>query len=147
MGQTISIQNINFRNLQGFISDSNPNPNRYIINTLPINEQSCIIPNTVKYSDEESLFNNLIKNRRTNDVEIIVYGKHYGDITVSQKCKHLIQLGFSKIFVYEGGLFEWFLLHEICGEKSFPTTSKIIDLWKYTPPGIVTYSTDIVISN
>jgi len=41
-------------------------------------------------------------------------------------------LGFLNIYVYLGGIFEWLLLQDIYGDEEFPTTSKIIDILKYS---------------
>ena len=40
-------------------------------------------------------------------------------------------MGFSQIYVYPGGIFEWLLLQDIYGEDSFPTTKKELDILKY----------------
>ena len=52
--QSSSIQRLNFEDIQY----ANANTNKYIIiNTLPISEQSCLIPNTIHFSNEESIIN------------------------------------------------------------------------------------------
>ena len=48
-----------------------------------------------------------------------------------KKYKQLISLGFSRVFIYSGGLFEWVLLQELYGENEFPTTGKVKDFLKY----------------
>ena len=44
-----------------------------------------------------------------------------------------MKLGFQKVFIYQGGMFEWLLLQDIYGHKEFPTTKKILDILKYKP--------------
>jgi hypothetical protein len=46
----------------------------------------------------------------------------------------LVKLGFSNVFIYLGGLFEWLMLQDIYGYDEFPTTIKQIDFLKYKPP-------------
>ena len=50
---------------------------------------------------------------------------------VYEKYNQLVQLGFTNISVYIGGLFEWMLLQDIYGDTSFPTTSKQLDILRY----------------
>ena len=48
---------------------------------------------------------------------IVLYGMNCLDKTVIKKAEQLIDLGFSNIYIYMGGLFEWLLLQEIYGEE------------------------------
>jgi hypothetical protein len=100
-----------------------------IINTLPVNEQSCLIPGTILCDKEENLINDTISQGLSK--KIIIYGKNDADETVDKKYQQLRGLGFSDIYIYRGGLFEWLLLQDIYGDAEFPTTSKILDLLKY----------------
>ena len=59
------------------------------------------------------------------------------DNTVENKFSQIKSLGFKKVFIYKGGLFEWLLLQDIYGEENFKTTSKILDILKYKPTKIL----------
>lgn len=104
-----------------------------IINTLSNLEQSCLISGTIPYDKEEIIINKLIENRQTTS-RIILYGKHSGDDSISKKHKQLNTLGFTNVYIYIGGLFEWLLLQDIYGQSEFPTTTPCRDILKYRPP-------------
>ena len=104
-----------------------------IINTLLSNEQDCLIKNTVDVKDEERTLNSILDNYEMKKVSIIVYGKNAADNSVEKKYKQLVGLGFSNVYMYSGGLFEWMLLQDIYGDKEFPTTKKELDILKYKP--------------
>jgi hypothetical protein len=107
------------------------NKDRYcIINTLSSTEQDCLIYGTIVSSTEEHIINNFIDSGR-KDVVLIVYGKHSADESVHIKRTQLVQWGFDTVYIYGGGLFEWFLLQDIYGFSEFPTTSKCRDFLKY----------------
>ena len=120
---------VNFEDIQYIISNSK----EYIlINTLPIDEQDCLIKNTLEYNLEEKRINELLNNYDYN-IKIIIYGKNTNDETVEKKYKQIFGLGFSELFIYYGGLFEWLLLQDIYGFQEFPTTNKVLDILKYKP--------------
>jgi len=120
------IKYINFEDMQGAIKTSNA---YIIINTLPVLEQSCLIHGTVLCDKEENLINDIISQGLSK--KFIIYGKNNADETVDKKYQQLRGLGFSDIYIYRGGLFEWLLLQDIYGDTEFPTTSKILDILKY----------------
>ena len=123
-----SYKKINFEEVQYAIK----NINQYIlINTLPSTEQDCLIKHTLLYDQEESTINELLANYDFTKKKIIVYGKNSSDETAEKKYSQLRTLGFSEIFLYTGGLFEWMLLQDIYGNTEFPTTKKVLDLLKY----------------
>jgi len=123
-----SYKKINFEDIQYAIQK----PNEYIIiNTLPISEQDCLIKNTLAYEQEEKTINELLNNYDLNNKKIIIYGKNANDETAEKKYSQLRTLGFSEIYLYSGGLFEWMLLQDIYGNVEFPTTKKILDILKY----------------
>jgi hypothetical protein len=106
-------------------------PTGYVlINTLPLNQQECLIPTTVLASDEETIINKHLNNKNKN-IKIIIYGKNCCDSKLNQKYVQLQGLGFSNIYIYVGGMFEWLLLQDIYGQCEFPTTSKQLDILKY----------------
>lgn len=110
-------------------------PTQYIlINTLNINEQDCLIKNTIDIFLEEKKINEIMDNYLFKQYKIIIYGKNSTDESVEKKYNQLTGLGFQEVYIYYGGLFEWMLLQDIYGEDEFPTTSKILDILKYKPP-------------
>jgi rhodanese-related sulfurtransferase len=132
MGNNSSINKVNFEDIQNILS-SNSNNNIILINTLKNNSESqtCILPKTVKYYEEESVINNYIN--KDKNVRIIIYGMNSSDITVYKKYTQLIELGFNNVYVYSGGMFEWLLLQDIYGDDLFQTTTKELDILKYKP--------------
>ena len=133
MGNSQSIQKINFEDIQSVIT----NPEIYLlINTLPENDQNCLLPNTLQVNLEESTINTYLQNRR-KDVRIIIYGKNSNDDKIYEKYNQMIKLGFYNIFLYPGGLFEWLMLQEIYGFSDFPTTMQQLDFLKYKPKQIL----------
>ena len=126
MGNTQSMKKINYEDMQTIIK----NPEVYfIINTLPLSEQQCLIVNTTLANDEEIIINKFMKENQS--IRIIIYGKNCNDENVNKKYQQLLSLGFYNIFVYIGGMFEWLLLQDIYGKDLFPTTKKELDLLKY----------------
>ena len=108
--------------------------NTLLINTLPITEQAVLIPTTIPYDKEESTVNAMLTSYDTSTYTVIVYGKHSVDDTPEKKHRQLKQLGFPRVFVYAGGLFEWILLQDIYGSTHFPTTAAPNkDLLVYAP--------------
>jgi hypothetical protein len=121
---------INFEDIQNALKT----PNQYIIiNTLPINEQECLIKYTIDYNLEEKTINYFLNEYDFNSKRFIVYGKNANDESIEKKYKQLIGLGFSQVYMYVGGLFEWMLLQDIYGMNEFPTTKKVLDILKFRP--------------
>jgi len=136
MGLNQSILKVNFENIQNIIKynvNNNTNNQHYLINTLTNNEQNCLIYGTIDSQEEEKLINSLIKNGIQKEIIIILYGKNSNDNTLLKKYNQLMNLGFSNVYVYFGGLFEWLLLQDIYGKELFPTTTKELDILKYKP--------------
>ena len=105
-----------------------------IINTLPITEQDCLIKSTASYHVEEQLINSLLQQYTAlTEFVIIVYGRNGTDDTALSKCKQLTNLGFKRVYIYAGGLFEWLLLQDIYGADEFPTTKKVVDILSFKP--------------
>ena len=126
MGNVQSPKKVNYEDMQLIISKKKPN--LLLINTLGLNEQDCLIPNTVNAYQEEKIINSNLKN---STLEIVIYGKNNSDKTVEKKYLKLSELGFTNIYIYAGGLFEWLCLQDIYGSSSFPTTKKELDILKY----------------
>jgi hypothetical protein len=101
-----------------------------IINTLSQSSQACLIAGTVEACDEEKVINVLLKKCR--DSKIIIYGANSVDVSSEKKKKQLDGLGFTRVFVYTGGLFEWLLLQEVYGMSNFATTAEELDILKFS---------------
>ena len=133
MGSVNSIMKINFESLQKIIISSN---NEFlIISTLENDNQECLIKNTLSPNEEIENINKYIKSNK--NIKIVIYGENCSDSKVISKYNQLYKLGFTKLYVYIGGLFEWLLLQDIYGEDEFPTTTKIIDILKYKGKAII----------
>jgi hypothetical protein len=130
MGNSQSIQKINFEDIQFVIK--NPE-NHLLINTLNDSQQDCLIQNTIVASQEEIIFNKLMKTNNKN-IRIIIYGANSNDETIYKKYQQLMSLGFYNLYIYNGGMFEWLMLQDIYSFQEFPTTKKQLDLLKYRPP-------------
>ena len=128
MCNTISIRKINCEDMQK-ACNSNSNDNYIIINTLDVNMQKCLIKNTIQIEEEEKLINSIIK--KTDNKNIIIYGRNCNDEKTYKKYEQLVKLGFKNVYIYVGGMFEWLLLQDIYGQDLFPTTSKELDILKY----------------
>jgi hypothetical protein len=122
------IQKINFEDVQVVCK----NPELYLLmNTLTEMEQGCLITGTISPKQEETLINRYMKTNPT--IRIVVYGRNTNDETIYKKYNQLQRLGFTNVFLYMGGMFEWLLLQDIYGFEEFPTTTKQLDILKYKP--------------
>jgi len=129
-----SIIRIGFEDIKTSIKDNTQN--KYIIiNTLPIKEQQCLIQTTIHAKKEEEIINELIQ--KDDDITILIYGRNATDQTPQTKYDQLKKLGFDKIHIYTGGLFEWLLLQNVYGESEFPTTTICRDLLQYRPLPVI----------
>jgi hypothetical protein len=106
-----------------------------IINTLPPSLQHCLIQSTLDIRFEERVVNAFIQNKP--DIMIIVYGKNSNDITILHKYEQLVKLGFTNVYIYTGGIFEWMLLHEMYGKDLFQITKHEIDILRYRPKSVL----------
>ena len=128
MGNQQSIQKLNFEDIQQIIKI----PDNYIlINTLDTDLQECLIPNTINVINEEAVINELLANNKSKN--IIIYGKNANDPSIYERYEQLIKLGFNKLYVYPGGMFEWMCLQDIYSDELFPTNKKELDILKYKP--------------
>ena len=94
----------------------------WLINTLPTHEQMYLIPGTVPCQMEEAWVNEVIGdlNRNLDDYILVIYGKNNVDDSVDRKFTQLTKLGFTQVFIYYGGMFEWCLLQDVYGNDLFP---------------------------
>ena len=129
MGNSQSINKINFESVQNIVNNNITCGQFMIINTLDNNNQDCLIKNTLSPQEEINALNNYLKNNKS--INILIYGENCCDTKVIDKFNQLYKLGFSNLYIYIGGLFEWLLLQDIYGDDEFPTTTKIIDILKY----------------
>ena len=118
------INKFNFDDMRDSIRDQH-----IIINTLPIDQQTCLITGTTPVDNEVKILNKFLSTQK--DKTIIIYGRNNNDETIITKYKQLIGLGFTNVHVYIGGIFEWLLMQEIYGEENFPTTMRELDILKY----------------
>ena len=125
------IKNIGFEDMKCAIKIG-----KTIINTLNIVEQTCLIYGTISYDKEEQIINHLIETG-DKDHMIIIYGKHSSDETPLKKYNQLIKYGFKKVYIYNGGLFEWLLLQDIYSSQEFPTTAICKDILMFRAPRIL----------
>lgn len=110
--------------------------NKYvIINTIEQHNQKCTIQGTLGIKEETKHINHLIENSKLDTI-IIIYGKNSNDNTIYKKYKQLSKLGFTQLYIYTGGLFEWLIMQDIYGDTYFKTTSKELDILKYKPLNI-----------
>ena len=128
MGNAKSFNKISFEDVQYVIEHKSG----LLINTLPTNEQGCLIKATISAQEEEKTVNELLS--RSNSIKtIVIYGKHCNDETVYTKYNQLMSLGLFNVYLYVGGLFEWLLLQDTYGDDNFQTTSKELDHLKFKP--------------
>ena len=116
----------NFDTIQNYITQKH---DFILINTLPENNQDCLIQTTINAKKENEIINELINKNKKK--EIVIYGMNHKDITIIKKYNQLKTFGFTNIHIYFGGLFEWLLLKEVYGSINFPTDGNTIDLLKY----------------
>lgn len=131
MGNFESITKINFEDV---LFSLQPNYlQQYIIISTIHSSNTCLIQGTLPPDQEELVINELIQKKQTNMANIIVYGLNDCDESVIQKYKQLKKLGFTNVYVYLGGMFEWILLQDIYGDSNFKTTQKQLDILKFKP--------------
>jgi len=126
MGQNNSIQKINFEDVKKSLNTT------VLINTLNETKQDCLIIGTIHARNETDFINELIKKRNYN-IPLILYGMNHSDDTIHKKYNQLVSLGFTNVYIYVGGLFEWLCLQDIYGDDEFPTTTKEPDLLQFRP--------------
>ena len=107
-----------------------------LINTLPVDMQDCLIKGTMRCDIEEKTINDYLNLPATKYPTIILYGKNSSDMSVDKKERQLIELGFTNVYIYGGGMLEWLLLQETYGILEFPTTTNTLDILKYKPHSI-----------
>ena len=129
MGNSASIKKpANFEDVQRFVSATDAH---ILLNVMDETDQDVLILKTLSAYDEVKTLEMLIDDAEF-DYKILVYGKNMGDIEkILKKQKQLEALGFSEVYVYFGGLFEWVLLQDIYGKELFKTTRSVTDILRY----------------
>ena len=131
MWQWLSLGKIKKVNFE-YVLDAQKRPADFLlINTLPANEQDCLIAGTLSMDAEEKILNEWLNKYQEKIRTIVIYGKNATDSSAEKKQQQLLKLGISETVVYTGGMFEWMLLQDIYGEKDFPTTKKVLDLLRF----------------
>lgn len=125
MGSSQSIKKINFEDLQWALQ----NPPNILISTMKEHYQNCLIHGTTSISNEENIINNYLQ--KDTSVPIIIYGINSCDNSIVDKYLQLCKLGFSNVYIYPGGMFEWLLLQDVFGDEIFLTTTNELDILKY----------------
>jgi len=130
MGVGSSVQNtsrkLNFEDMQWAIS-TQPT---LIISTLGAEKQGCLIAGTVALAEETQMVNKYLQ--KDTSIRIVIYGECASDDTIVAKYSQLTGLGFTNVYVYPGGMFEWLLLQDVYGEEMFKTAGSEVDILKYT---------------
>jgi len=128
MGNSVSTKKVNFEDIQYLFKNTKP---YLLINTLNSNEQDILIKNTVSINKEEKIINDMLY--KNIEIIIIVYDKNANAPNLMTKYTQLVNLGFSNVYIYPGGLFEWLCLQDIYGFDNFPTTKKdiVVDILKF----------------
>ena len=98
---------IGFEDIKSIIT--NNSKKSIIINTLPSNEQSCLIQSTILGDNEEKIINELMKKKYYIDTYIMIYGKNASDNTPYDKYSQLKVLGSQTsifiVVVYSSGYY------------------------------------------
>ena len=129
MGNTHSVNKINFETLQEIINKQLITNRFIIINTLDEPCQDCLIQGSLTNYREIDTINHYLKQDKS--INIVIYGENCCDNRVIDKYNQLFKLGFTNLHVYIGGLFEWLLLQDIYGDDEFKTTTRQVDILKY----------------
>ena len=120
---------VSFEDVQMLIKTNNRNV--IMIHTLKEYEEHTapLIQGTLCVSEEMDRMNNLLMD--APETPILIYGKNADDESVYKKEERLYNQGFTTVYVYRGGIFEWLLLQDIFGEDEFPTVREEVDILKY----------------
>jgi hypothetical protein len=98
--------------------------NNYIlIHVMEKEDEDLLIKGTLSINEEIEKMNSLLSSEKMN-VTIVIYGKNTDDVSkVIRRYRQLNEMGFSNVYVYLGGLFEWLLLQEIYGNDEIKTNN------------------------
>lgn len=131
MGNSEStIKKVNFDDII-ILSKESSKRTHFLIHVMEKEDQDLLIKGTLLINEEIEKMNSLLSSGKTN-MTIVIYGKNTDDVSkVIGRYRQLHDIGFSNVYVYLGGLFEWLLLQEIYGNDEIKTnnvcTKNILD--------------------
>lgn len=97
--------------------------NHILIHVMEKEDEDLLIKGTLSINEEIEKMNSLLSSEKMN-VTIVIYGKNTDDVSkVIGRYRQLHDMGFSNVYVYLGGLFEWLLLQEIYGNDEIKTNN------------------------
>jgi rhodanese-related sulfurtransferase len=95
----------------------------FLIHVMEKEDEDLLIKGTLSINEEIEKMNSLLSLEKMN-VTIVIYGKNTDDVSkVIGRYRQLNDMGFSNVYVYLGGLFEWLLLQEIYGNDEIKTNN------------------------
>jgi rhodanese-related sulfurtransferase len=120
MGNSESaIKKVNFDDIIMISKDSK----HFLIHVMEKEDEDLLIKGTLSINEEIEKMNSLLSLEKMN-VTIVIYGKNTDDVSkVIGRYRQLHEMGFSNVYVYLGGLFEWLLLQEIYGNDEIRTNN------------------------
>lgn len=118
-----------------FSSTPSTHSHPILIHTMRLPYSHCCIATTLSPESEETYVNHML-NSSLFTTPIFIYGLNCNDTSVINKAEQLKELGFTKVTIYLGGMFEWLMLQDIYGKEHFPTTCREPDLLKYKPRAV-----------
>ncbi len=109
-----------------------------VVHIMDVSDETILIKGTLTAYQEVEKINLWISNGAF-DNEIYIYGYSNADFNkLLQRHKQLLGLGFHKVYIYFGGMFEWLLLRDVYGATEFPLDGLIkgamVDILKYNKP-------------
>lgn len=117
---------INSNRMQQCLRDENT----FIIHTMSPDREHCLIQGTLTAHEEVHELNRALETLGASR-PVVIYGKNACDGTIVTKYNQLVQLGFSNVLVYPGGMFEWLLLQDVYGSDKFPTKGQCVEILDY----------------
>lgn len=127
MGTVQSVEKASYEDVKHAINSN------YIIITVIPSSESCLIKGTLSPSNEELQINKLYSESKLT-IPIVVYGHNDHDTACFKKYKQLREMGFTNVYIYPGGIFEWLLLQDIYSKQHFPTNFQELNVLKFKPP-------------
>jgi len=114
-----AIKKVNFDDIIMISKDSK----HFLIHVMEKEDEDLLIKGTLSINEEIEKMNSLLSSEKMN-VTIVIYGKNTDDVSkVIGRYRQLNDMGFSNVYVYLGGLFEWLLLQEIYGNDEIKTNN------------------------
>ncbi len=111
-----------------------------IIHIMNIGDETILIKGTLTAEQEVQRINTWINDiEHTANNDIFIYGYSDSDFNkLLQRQKQLNGLGFKRVYIYLGGMFEWLLLRDVYSADEFPVDGLIkgaaLDILRYNKP-------------